>query len=476
MNTSSRPDITLYGYYRSSSSHRVQIGLRLKDIPFNYVSISLDKREQETPAFRAINPGGQIPVLVVGNQVFTHAFAILELLDELFPEAGQKLLPADPIARARAREITQVVACLMQPFQLPWSIRKRMVEAFNLEKHPLGVEGACRAFTTKQLTAMMTELNRLVARSAGLFSVGDTPSIADCAVIPQLVASVPFGIDLNAYGALSKVFEQCARHPAFQAAHPLALPDAPGKTEKTAAPASAPAAPVAPSRVVMETAMAYKESDAITSRYLAEVANHPVPEMDYVRDEAFRLFGPVATKMSARDVCFFLRWLAQEMKAKTVIEVGIFTGSSSLALLQGMPADGRLIAFDVAENYTAVAREAWRRQHWEHRVDLRLMDASVGLKALAQDPRIAGTVDLAYIDGPNTQYRDHYELMLPLMRPGGVIVLDNVLWKGFVARPTPDDDAQTIHLREVNAFLRTDARVESCVLAMGDGIALATKR
>lgn len=467
-------EITLYGYYRSSSSHRVQIGLRLKEIPFTYVSISLDKKEQETPEFLKINPGGQIPVLVVDGQAYTHAFAMLELLDELFPGSGIKLLPADPKLRARAREITQAVACLMQPFQLPWSIRKRMVEAFNLDQHPLGVEGACRAFTTKQLTAMMGELNRLVARTAGNYCVGDTPSIADCAVIPQLVASVPFGIDLNAYAALSRVFEQCARHPAFKAAHPLALPDAPKEPVKT--PQAAAATVSSPARSVMETAMAYKESDPATSHYLSEVANNPVPEMDFVREEAFRLFGPVATKMSARDVCFFLRWLAGEMKARTVVEVGIFTGSSSLALLQGMPADGRLIAFDVAENYTAVAREAWRRQKWEQRVDLRLMDAGDGLKELAKDPRVAGSVDLAYIDGPNTQYKEHYELVLPLMRPGGVIVLDNVLWKGFVARPNPADDAQTIHLREMNAFLRTDPRVDSCVIALGDGLALATKR
>lgn len=454
----------------------MQIGLRLKEIPFKYVSISLDKREQETPAFRAINPGGQIPVLVVGDQVFTHAFAMLELLDELFPASGAKLLPVDPIARARAREITQVVACLMQPFQLPWSIRKRMVEAFNLEQHPLGVEGACRAFTTRQLTAMMGELNRLVARSSGLFSVGDAPSIADCAVIPQLVASAPFGIDLNAYAALSKVFETCSRHPVFKAAHPSALPDAPVNAGGAAVPGAPTAKSPGNAPTMIETAMAYKESDAVTSRYLAEQANNPVPQMDFVRDEAFRLFGPVATKMSARDVCFFLRWLAGQMKARTVIEVGIFTGSSSLALLQGMPADGRLIAYDVSAEYTAIARAAWKRQGWEHRVDLHLADAAQGLKTLASDARIAGKVDLAYIDGPNTEYRSHYELTLPLMRPGGVIVFDNVLWKGFVARPTPGDDAQTIHLRELNAFLKTDSRVESCVIALGDGLALATKK
>ncbi len=471
-------EVTLYGYYRSSSSHRVQIGLRLKEIPFRYVSISLDKREQETPAFRAVNPGGQIPVLVVGDQVFTHAFAMLELLDELFPGSGVKLLPADPLARARAREITQAVACLMQPFQLPWSIRKRMVEAFQLDKHPLGVEGACRAFTTSQLTAMMGELNRLVARSAGQFSVGDTPSIADCAVIPQLVASAPFGIDLNAYAALSKVYETCSRHPVFKAAHPTAMPDAPAASGHATSPvpAALPVSSHAAAPTVIETAMAYKESDAVTSRYLAEEANQPVPGMDFVREEAFRLFGPVATKMSARDVCFFIRWLAAEMKARTVIEVGVFTGSSSLALLQGMPADGRLIAFDVSAEYTAIAREAWRRQKWDHRVELHVADAAEKLPGLAGDPRVAGKVDLAYIDGPNTEYMKHYELILPLMRPGGVIVFDNVLWKGKVARPDPGDDAQTVHLRALNAFLKSDPRVDACVVDLGDGIALATRR
>jgi caffeoyl-CoA O-methyltransferase len=464
MNTNPTTDITLYGYYRSSCSHRLQIGLRIKQIPFKYVSVNLDKREQETP------------VLIIGEQVYTHTFAILELLDELFPDSGLPLLPSEPMARARAREISQAVACLMQPFQLPWSIRKRMIEPFHLDKHPLGIDGACRAFTTKQLTAMMVELNRLVGRSSSTFSVGDTLSIADCAVIPQLVAASSFGIDVNAYGALSKVFENCSKLPLFKAAHPLALPDAPDNTSHLTEPDSAISNSEQESISLMESTMAYKEADAITSRYLTNHANAIVPQMEFVREEAFRLHGPVATKMSARDVCFFLRWMADKMRAKTVIEVGIFTGSSSLALLDGMPNEGRLIAFDISEEYTAIAKEAWKRQGWTHRVDLRITDATDGLKDIYNDSSIAGYVDLAYIDGPNTEYLKHYELLLPLMRPGGVIVFDNVLWKGQVARPCISDDSQTIHLRKLTGFLKDDPRIESCVIALGDGLALATKK
>ncbi len=473
MNTST-PPITLYGYYRSSSSHRVQIGLRLKQLAFTYHSISLDALEQETPAFRAINPGGQIPVLVIGDQVYTHAFAMLELLEELFPESGAPLLPADPFARARAREIAQCVACLMQPLMLPRSIRLRMIEAFHLKDHPDGVEAACATFIKSQLNAMLPELNRLVARTAGAFAVGDEPSIADCAIIPQLVSSAKFGIDVNAYNALSKVYETCSRHPAFQAAHPDALPDAPKPGEQSATSTSSQvSAGSAPT--VLENTMAYKESDAITSRYLMET-NRPVPQMDFVRDEAMRLFGPVATKMSARDVCFFLRWIAGIMQPKLVVEIGVFTGSSSLALLEAMPPDGKLIAFDVSEEYTAIAREAWQRAGFTNRIDLRLKDAAAGVKELASDPAVAGQVDFAYIDGLNTQYQENYRDLLPLLKPGGVIIFDNVLWKGFVARPKTDDDAQTVHLRELNEILRDDPLIDSCIIALGDGLALARKR
>lgn len=470
--TSSRTPV-LYGNWRSSSSHRVCVGLNLKGIRFEYRPIDLSAREQEGSVFRAIHPGAQVPVLVVGDLVATQSTAILEALDDLFPDSGPRLLPESSVERLRAREIVQFINSVMQPFQLPGAARRRMVAVFGLDAQPLGAEAACRTFTKGHLETTLTELDRLVARSGGKFAVGDSPTIADCLVYPQLNAAVQFGIDLNGYSALSRVYEHCAALAAFRDAHPSAFPDSPQSQRVTTLPGAA-----SPPRnnldSVVEQTMDYKEPDAETSRYLAEVANRPIPGLSVVREEAFRLFGPVATKISALDVCYFLRWLAETMRARSVVEVGVFTGSSSLALLAGMPSDGHLVGFDVSAEYTDVARAAWASAGVSERVDLRLTDASIGLKSMQSEEGRLGSVDLAYVDGLNTQYRENHEDLLPLMRAGGVIVYDNVLWKGRVVKPEVTDD-QTVHLRGLNAFLRDDPRVASSVVRLGDGLAMAVK-
>lgn len=472
--TDPRPNVVLYGNHRSSSSHRVHAALLLKGIAFEYRPIDLGAREQESAAFRALNPGAQVPVLVVGDLVATQSTAILEALDDLFPGQGPSLLPADATARLRAREIVQFVNSMMQPFQLPGAVRRRMIDVLELDRDARGAEAACRAFTKAHLEATLHELDRLVARTAGRHAIGDAPSIADCAVVPQMNAAAQFGIDVNGYATLSRVYESASKLAAFRDSHPSAYPDAPVAGAVAASGPSAGDAAAKGAGSVLEQTMEYKEPDAATSRYLADAANRPIAGLAFVRDEAFRLFGPVATKISAVDVCYFLRWLAETMQAKSVVEVGVFTGSSSLALLAGMPADGRLTAFDVSDEYTRVARAAWDSAGVASRVDLRLVDASVGVPAFAAEPGRLGTVDLAYVDGLNTQYQRNHEDLLPLMRPGGVIVYDNVLWKGRVADPTVGD-AQTVHLRELNAKLRDDPRVASSVVRLGDGLALAVK-
>jgi maleylacetoacetate isomerase len=486
---SSVAPVTFYGNWRSSSSQRVACALNLKGIAYDYRPVNLDAREQEGDAFRAVHPGGQVPVLIVGDFVATQSLAILESLDELFPDSAVKLLPSDPHLRLRAREIAEYVNSMMQPFQLPRQVRARMVKAFDLEKHPLGVDAACRAFTKEHLAHTVAELDRLVARTAGRFALGDSPSLADCLVFPQLNAAVQFGIDLNGFAALSRVYESCSATAAFRSAHPTAFPDAPKEgagattTAATAATGSNAGASGAASTAsasaalqgVIDATMDYKEPDADTSRYLLTVANRPIPGIETVRAEAFRLFGPLATKISAMDVCFFLRSLAELMQAKRVVEVGVFTGSSSLALLAGMPADGKLIGFDVSADYTNVARAAWEAAGFASRVELRLEDSLVGVKRLAAEPGMLGTIDLAYVDGLNTQYQQNHEDLLPLMRTGGVIVYDNVLWKGQVAKGS-GGDAQTVHLRELNAKLTSDPRVTSSVVRLGDGLAIAVKK
>ena len=473
-------DVTLYGNWRSSSTHRVAIALRLKGIPFRYVAVDLSHGAQNEASFRAVNPGAQVPVLVLDGETLTQSTAILEALDERFPN-HPRLMPEGVLPRARAREIVQLVNSGMQPFQLPSSVRKRMTDAFGLDQHQDGPDRAYRAFTTEHLRATLAELDRLVARTGGPFALGDTPSIADCLIVPQLDASVPFGIDINGYPALSRTYEACAKIAAFQDSKSHTFPDAPARD---ATPSAGPGAGAAQSdsvrtavaavaelaRVVAD-GMAYKEGDEATARYLADKANNPIPGIELARAEAFRRFGPVATKASSYEVCPFLRWLAEVMGARTVVEVGVFTGSSSLALLAGMPRDGRLTAFDVSHEYTDVARQGWASIGATERVDLRLVDAHEGLLAMQREPGRLRTVDLAYVDGLNTQYQANHEAILPLMRPGGVIVYDNVLWKGRVV--AGDTDPQSTHLRELNAMLAVDPRVSSTVLSLGDGLALA---
>jgi O-methyltransferase len=122
-----------------------------------------------------------------------------------------------------------------------------------------------------------------------------------------------------------------------------------------------------------------------------------------------------------------------------------------------------------------VARAAWEAAGFSSRVELRLEDSTVGVKRLAAEPGMLGTIDLAYVDGLNTQYQQNHEDLLPLMRTGGIIVYDNVLWKGRVVNPAVQDE-QTVHLREFNAKLRHDPRVSSTVVRLGDGLTLAIKK
>ena len=155
--------------------------------------------------------------------------------------------------------------------------------------------------------------------------------------------------------------------------------------------------------------------------------------------------------------------------------VSLLVGSGlALAIATALPAGGRLIGFDIAEDSTALARQAWQRAGVAERVELRLEDGALGLPRL-QGEDLAGKVDLAYVDGANNQYQKNLEDVLPLLRPGGLLVFDNTLWKGEVA-DSSSTDSQAAHLRELNRQLRQDPNLLSCVLSLGDGVSLAIKR
>jgi caffeoyl-CoA O-methyltransferase len=170
----------------------------------------------------------------------------------------------------------------------------------------------------------------------------------------------------------------------------------------------------------------------------------------------------------------FMQMLVRLTGARRAIEVGVFTGYSSLAVMLAMPGDARLLALDVSEEYTAVARRHWRAAGVADRIELVIAPARDTLDARLAAGE-AGTYDFAFIDADKTSYREYYERLLQLVRPGGLVVVDNTLWSGEVANPD-NREADTRALREFNDALHADARIDLALLPVGDGLTLARRR
>jgi predicted O-methyltransferase YrrM len=169
----------------------------------------------------------------------------------------------------------------------------------------------------------------------------------------------------------------------------------------------------------------------------------------------------------------FMQLLIQLMGARRTIEVGVFTGYSSLSVALALPPDGRMVACDISEEFTSIARRYWKEAGVDHKIDLRLAPALDTLQALiAQGER--GRFDFAFIDADKTNYANYYECALELLRPGGLIMVDNVLWSGQVADATVMD-ADTVALRAFNDKLHADSRITLSMLSLGDGVTLALK-
>jgi O-methyltransferase len=169
-----------------------------------------------------------------------------------------------------------------------------------------------------------------------------------------------------------------------------------------------------------------------------------------------------------------LAWLARLIGARRTLEIGTFTGLSALAVASALPPEGRLVACDVSEEWTRIARRYWAEAGLGSRIELRLGPAEDTLAALVREGA-AASFDFAFIDADKPRYDAYYEGCLRLVRPGGVIALDNVLWSGAVADPGARD-ASTRALRAITRKIRDDARVEACFLTVGDGVLLARKR
>lgn len=160
--------------------------------------------------------------------------------------------------------------------------------------------------------------------------------------------------------------------------------------------------------------------------------------------------------------------------AVSILEIGVFTGYSSTSLALALPADGKLTACDISKKHTDVARRYWEMAGVAHKIDLRLGPALDTLDSLLA-AGLAGSYDLAFIDADKANYDGYYERSLSLLRRGGLILIDNVLWSGQVADPAFDDE-DTREIRALNAKIHADSRVTISLLPVADGLTLAVKR
>ena len=445
------PTITLYGCWRSSCSHRLQIALRLKQLPFGYRPVDLDRQEQREPWFLQLNPLGQVPVLQVDNEIWADSLVALETLEERFSDRGARLLPIDPAARLQVRRVVNAIGTGLQPWLLPLQIRERI----DLP------DAAIKTLRLSHQSAALQTLQQLISPAAGLYCVGDQPTLADVVLVAHLEGLLRLGLDLEPVPLLRQIHSRCLRLAAFAAAQPDRQQDA-------AAAGAAPPKPSTPAAAI-DQILHYKEPDGALHRYLSATANAPIPGLDLVRQRTAAAFGEVASKVSALEVCLLLRWLAASRNCRRVLEIGVFTGSSSLALLDGLGAKGTLTAIDIDAATTRVAQQAWQELGLQARVRLLLGDA---LELL---PTLEPGFELIYVDGANWEYEAYLDAALPLLAPGGLLVFDNVLWRGLVIDPDPADASAT-GLARFNAVLRQRQDLESCVLNLGDGLALVSRR
>jgi predicted O-methyltransferase YrrM len=176
----------------------------------------------------------------------------------------------------------------------------------------------------------------------------------------------------------------------------------------------------------------------------------------------------------AADQAQFMTLLVRLSGARRAIEIGTFTGYSALAIARGLPSDGRLVTCDISREWTAIAQRYWDQAGLDHLIDLRLAPALETLQSLLAANE-AGRFDFAFIDADKTALPDYYEACLTLLRAGGLIAVDNVLWDGRVADPAAHDES-TRAIRAFNRRLYQDPRIDLSLLPIGDGLTLARKR
>jgi len=204
---------TLYSYYRSTCSWRVRISLAIKNIQYNYEAINLLTAENRQETYLKINPLGFVPTLKIDGFQFSESVAILEYLEETRPEVP--LLPKDPVSRAKVRQLVQAVASDTQPLQ-----NSGVLASFPTQQEKT-------EWAKKWITKNFVAIEKLLEQYMGQYSVGDTITLADVCLVPQIYNARRFEVDLVPFPRIVALDAKLADHPAFKAAHPSVQPDFP---------------------------------------------------------------------------------------------------------------------------------------------------------------------------------------------------------------------------------------------------------
>ena len=217
-----------------------------------------------------------------------------------------------------------------------------------------------------------------------------------------------------------------------------------------------------------------KKSLALEDRlynYLLSISLRDSEVLSQLREETAKL--PMSIMQIAPEQGQFMALLVKLISAKKTLDIGVFTGYSALVVALALPEDGKVIACDIDKEYTDIAKPYWEQGGVSHKIDLRIAPALETLDKLISTGQ-ENTFDFAFIDADKRNYYNYYERALKLVRPGGLIAIDNVLWSGRVADPE-DTDKRTIAIREFNQKLYQDKRVDISLVPIADGLTLARK-
>lgn len=210
-------ELVLHGYWRSGTSYRTRIALNIKGVAYRQEPVNLLAGDQGGEPFRALNPQGLVPALVTGDVVLTQSSAIIEWLEERYPDPP--LLPADPDARAIVRAMAMTVACDIHPLN-----NLRVLKAI---KHDLGADDAQKdAWIARWITDGFAALEAMIARHGGTYAFGDSLTLADCHIVPQIYSAERFRVPLDDFPRLLRAAEAARTVPEVAAAHPDRQPDA----------------------------------------------------------------------------------------------------------------------------------------------------------------------------------------------------------------------------------------------------------